>query len=251
MNSERRVADSRSKSRARVLAAVRAAPSGIGVRPLSERTGLHPNTVRFHLARLEDDRLVQRRTGHAGAPGRPPLTFVATHTSDVGADRRSFAQLAEVLAGSVSHLDDAADFARRAGAAWGGMLIAQRALPVPRREPLDELLRMLIEVGFDPMVAHQPAPGAAAGCMSSDAEASTVLLHRHCPFLEVARTHPDVVCSLHLGLIQGALDSLDAPISAGPLIPFARPEGCELTIRRAGSDTPTTPSSRPSPPTTT
>ncbi len=150
-------------------------------------------------------------------------------------------------------LEYAAAFLRDKGfeAELGECLRSPSHVSAPRHERAAELLRMLIEVGFDPMVAHQPAPGAAAGCMSSDAEASTVLLHRHCPFLEVARTHPDVVCSLHLGLIQGALDSLDAPISAGPLIPFARPEGCELTIRRAGSDTPTTPSSRPSPPTTT
>jgi hypothetical protein len=41
-------------------------------------------------------------------------------------------------------------------------------------------------------------------------------LHQ-CPFREVARQHQDVDCSLHLGLMQGALAQLRAPITADRL----------------------------------
>ena len=46
---------------------------------------------------------------------------------------------------------------------------------------------------------------------------------RRCPFLDVAREHQDVVCSIHLGLMRGALDEL-GDVQARDLIPWARPD---------------------------
>jgi predicted ArsR family transcriptional regulator len=34
---------------------------------------------------------------------------------------------------------------------------------------------------------------------------------RHCPFLELAEHHRDIICPLHLGLIQGAFAGLASP----------------------------------------
>jgi len=50
-------------------------------------------------------------------------------------------------------------------------------------------------------------------------------LHR-CPFIDVARSQADIVCSVHRGLIQGALERLDAPFGRVTLEPFARPGIC-------------------------
>lgn len=54
---------------------------------------------------------------------------------------------------------------------------------------------------------------------------------RHCPFLELAEPHRDLVCAVHLGLMQGALSELGAPITVTRLAPFAEPTAClaELT----------------------
>jgi predicted ArsR family transcriptional regulator len=49
---------------------------------------------------------------------------------------------------------------------------------------------------------------------------------RHCPFREVAQKHTDIVCAIHLGLMQGALDELGAPMAATSLDPFVTPQMC-------------------------
>ena len=67
------------------------------------------------------------------------------------------------------------------------------------------------EIGF--------APEAADG-------AQYRLRLRQCPFREVAENHQDVVCKLHLGLMQGALGQMRAPVTADRLQPFAEPSLC-------------------------
>lgn len=62
------------------------------------RTGLHPDTVRFQLERLEEDGLVSRRIRRSGEPGRPPLTYTATPVPDAEHGHREFAQLAQLVA---------------------------------------------------------------------------------------------------------------------------------------------------------
>jgi hypothetical protein len=50
---------------------------------------------------------------------------------------------------------------------------------------------------------------------------------------DVAQRHQDVICSLHLGLMQGALARLRAPLGADKLVPFVEPGLCvaQLTAR--------------------
>ena len=49
---------------------------------------------------------------------------------------------------------------------------------------------------------------------------------RQCPFREVAQHHQDVICSLHLGLMRGALGRMRAPVAADRLDPFVEPSLC-------------------------
>ena len=51
------------------------------------------------------------------------------------------------------------------------------------------LTRALDELGFDP---------ATAG----DAELSTIAF-THCPYRELAEVHPELVCHLHRGIVEG------------------------------------------------
>lgn len=51
-----------------------------------------------------------------------------------------------------------------------------------------------------------------------------------CPFLDVERQHPDVVSSLHLGMMRGALQTLAAPVEAHDLAPFVQPSLCVTNI---------------------
>jgi predicted ArsR family transcriptional regulator len=66
---------------------------------------------------------------------------------------------------------------------------------------------------------------------------STIRL-RHCPFLELvtgaqistdngqASGYGAVICSLHLGLMQGSLASLHGPMTVDRLDPFVEPDLC-------------------------
>jgi predicted ArsR family transcriptional regulator len=56
----------------------------------------------------------------------------------------------------------------------------------------------------------------------------------------VAERHQDVVCALHLGLMQGVLAQLRAPVGTDRLQPFAEPSVCtaDLTADPGGRPAP-------------
>jgi len=59
---------------------------------------------------------------------------------------------------------------------------------------------------------------------------------RHCPFLELVESGAGIVCSLHLGLMQGAMAALCTPVTVERLDPFVEPDLClahlDATARR-------------------
>jgi predicted ArsR family transcriptional regulator len=55
----------------------------------------------------------------------------------------------------------------------------------------------------------------------------------HCPFQQVARRAPRVVCALHGALISGALSTLDAEFRMAELEAFVEPDLCVARLRRA------------------
>ena len=64
-------------SRVRVLECLRASEGALSVARLAAEVGLHQNTIRAHLAVLEDASLVVVRSENGGRPGRPRLLFTA------------------------------------------------------------------------------------------------------------------------------------------------------------------------------
>jgi predicted ArsR family transcriptional regulator len=208
--------------RRRVLELLRSAPGAVGVKDLAAQLGLHANTVRFHLNRLVTDGLVTREVEEHRGPGRPRLTFtaVADHAREGG--QRSYQLLADMLAGFIADTSpDAPAQAVELGRTWGRYL-ATRPAPAKRvteGESLGELLRVLDDIGFAPLLAD------------GDDRQPQVRL-RHCPFLEVASAHGEVVCSLHLGLMQGVLVEQRAPLEASDLQPFVEPSLCVAHLSR-------------------
>ena len=95
--------------------------------------------------------------------------------------------------------------------------------PLDAGEAVARMNQMLDDVGFQPTVHGEPSgPGAE------------VHLH-HCPFREVAESAEDVVCALHLGLMQGALHEMRAPVTATSLEPMVRPDLCVAQVRPIAS----------------
>ncbi len=65
----------------------------------------------------------------------------------------------------------------------------------------------------------------------------TVRLTR-CPLLDAARQYPDVVCSVHAGIIRGALHTWGDEATVTRLVPFAEPGACLVHLDPASGATP-------------
>lgn len=222
-----RVIDSRAEhgradSRRRVLQVVRASAGGCSIQQIAQRTGLHPNTVRFHLDHLENERLVSGQIQRGPRPGRPPLTYTANPVPDAEGMHRDFASLAGVLVQLVGRTNaDPAAAAIQQGRFWDLIRaedVADSADTADTAAVIGGLVKALTKAGFATEVSMQ------------DDDEHAVILHRHCPFLELAQAHQDIVCSLHLGLMRGVLERLDTPVAVERLVPFASPAGCEAHL---------------------
>ena len=209
------------RSRADVLDMLRAADGSLGVREVAQRMGLHPNTARFHLEALVEAGLAVRETEDRETPGRPRIGYRAA--ADGPAGRRRYRLLAEMLTSLIAGtMPEPGSAAEEAGREWGAYLTEQ---PPPYQrltaeEALAKLTAIMEGLGF--------APQAEA-----DGDGKYRLCLRQCPFREVAEHHQDVICSLHLGLMRGALARMRAPVTADRLDPFVEPSLCvaRLTAR--------------------
>lgn len=185
---------------------------------LAQLLGLHVNTTRFHLDRLVAAGVVERHDDTRVSPGRPRVLFGLT-ASGSGTGPRAYRLLSDILIAALRRdRDGAASVARDAGHAWGASLTGARR---SRRTPqaVERLRGILAQIGFAPSVR----PGDTSG--------ETVVELTHCPFLESALAHPDVVCGIHAGLIEGVLDGLGTPLDLGELVPFATPTSCVARLR--------------------
>ncbi|MFD2415315.1 helix-turn-helix transcriptional regulator [Amycolatopsis pigmentata] len=202
------------ESRARVLGLLRAAGRSLGVKDVAERSGLHPNTARFHLDGLVERGFAERETEDRSRPGRPRMVYRAL-TGTTTAGRRSYRLLAEMLTGLVTEaVPDPQQAAVAAGEAWGRFLVERppRDRHVDAEEALRRLSAVLAEAGFAPGPVSDPA--------------TPVIPLLHCPFREVAQQHREVVCSLHLGVIRGVLEEVRAPLAVTGLDPFVDSARC-------------------------
>ncbi|MFN8074168.1 MAG: helix-turn-helix domain-containing protein [Kineosporiaceae bacterium] len=214
-----------------VLDAVAGAPAGLTVADVAGRLGLHGNTAREHLDALAEQGLILRDRAPAQGRGRPAWRY---RPAALPADPqvREYAGLAAALADHIARTspDPSAD-ALAAGQAWGEELVRDEdhrgaahaghpgeAAP-GGRAARRHVVSLLARLGFDPQ---------------ADDDATSVAL-RSCPLLETARRHPEVVCSVHLGIARGALSVLGGEPDRTDLRAFAEPGACRLLLA-AGPD---------------
>jgi len=177
---------------------------------LGDAVGLHPSTVRFHLEILRRAGLVIRQTHPQAGVGRPRTAYAAAgRDSTATAYERLASQLAANLADTT---EGRAARAEQIGLDWARQLVPAGA---GTGDTMDEAARQVSglfdRIGFEPE-------------LSSVGESRQIAL-RACPFRAVARQHPEVVCSVHLGLLRGSLDRLGTR-AEGRLLPFVEPELC-------------------------
>ena len=209
------------ESKSRVLEVLQDSGTQLTVNDVAARLGLHPNTVRFHLDALVASGLVHSEAEKRDLPGRP-RTLYSANANNASAGKRSFRLLAEILASSMAaQTSHPRESAINAGQEWGRYL--GEGPPPFKRVDADEATRRLVsameEIGFAPEAVTK-------------GRRRQVLLHR-CTFREVALKHPEVVCAIHLGLMNGVLAELDAPVKVDRLDPFVEPSQCVASLTRS------------------
>jgi predicted ArsR family transcriptional regulator len=167
-------------------------PVPLATADIAETLGLHANTVRPHLERMRDVGLLDVTTEVRSGVGRPQhLYSLVAGAPSLGLEPPPFPMLARMLlrlaASAAISSEDAADVGRDQGRADA---------PARTESCLEALVAELDELGFDPTVAG-----------TDDGECAVVAF-AHCPFRELAEEHPDLVCALHRGLVEGFVEAV-------------------------------------------
>ncbi|MFJ7265624.1 helix-turn-helix transcriptional regulator [Streptomyces sp. NPDC099050] len=194
-------------SRRRLMTLLREADGLLGVADMAAATGLSVATVRHHLAALAEAGLVTATASAGPGRGRPRLRYAAARPDpqEEPADG-PFRELARALAEAVGGGPGAS---REAGLDWGRRLAGSG--PAAER-----VFAAAARMGFAPRDAPGPDPGTRR-----------VLLDA-CPYRELARARPEVVCAVHQGVLDGLLEADGARVR---LLPFIGPDLCALDLR--------------------
>lgn len=162
---------------------------------IADTIGLHPNTVRPHLDRMRDVGLVAVKAGGRGEIGRPQHRYsLAADAPSLGLEPPVMPLLAGMVLSLAQRLGADPNDAFAVGRAEG----ERRSMPF-RQAPssLEAFVSDLDDLGFDPIV-----------CDPDDSTDTAVVAFATCPFGELASEHPDLVCSLHHGMIDGFIDAM-------------------------------------------
>jgi predicted ArsR family transcriptional regulator len=226
-----------------LLQLLRESPQPRSILSLAEELQVHANTVRFHLETLLRVGQVAQLLGDPTGPGRPPVLFRATHRMDPSGPT-NYRLLAGMLTINLATTSpDPAAAATQLGRVWGPHLLDATTtgqLRPTRVQRGEALTRVLSDVGFAP----EPPTGPRD---------ATIRL-RHCPFLSLVTATTaataaataatgsgsgsgsgagEVICALHLGLMQGALASLHGPVTVDRLDPFVEADLCVAHVAPA------------------
>ncbi|HET8616417.1 MAG TPA: helix-turn-helix domain-containing protein [Actinomycetales bacterium] len=214
------------KSRRAVLEVLRRSDDALDAAQVAAEVDRHVSTVRQHLEALARGGVVSRRVERRTIRGRPRVLYAATSRREPD---DGDGLLAMMLASHLAHGDDPSAQAEDAGRRWGLALTAastaraadapapDQASVVPDVVATQRIIDLLGEVGFEPQAR-------------ATRHGTEIDLHR-CPFEQVARSHPEVACSVHLGLMRGALEALGSPVRADRLEPFVTPQLCRAHLQ--------------------
>ncbi|MET9852847.1 ArsR family transcriptional regulator [Streptomyces sp. NPDC006450] len=193
-------------SRRRLMTLLREADGLLGVDDMAAATGLSVATVRHHLATLTEAGLVTATASAGPGRGRPRLRYAAGRPDPEEEADTPFRELAQALAEAVGGGPGAS---REAGLGWGRRLAGSG--PAAER-----VFAAAARMGFAPGDAPGPAPGTRR-----------ILLHE-CPYRELARARPEVVCAVHQGVLDGLLESSGTTVR---LLPFIGSDLCAADLR--------------------
>jgi predicted ArsR family transcriptional regulator len=148
---------------------------------LADVAGVHLNTIRVHVAALERADVLQSAQKAASGPGRPAVEYRLV--DGWGLSSTDFLELAGLLAAALVRTTPDAEALRATGADWGRYLVGRPG----RRDVEAELPRALERLGFHAAVSGE------------------LVQISGCPCAVVSPDHPEIVCALATGLVEGIL----------------------------------------------
>ncbi|MCL2454083.1 MAG: helix-turn-helix domain-containing protein [Micrococcales bacterium] len=186
----------------------------LSVADVAETAGIHVNTARFHLESLVDAGMATRETERRDTPGRRRVLYSGTLPNQTHERAQGYRLLAEILTATIAkRYPDVGDEMYEVGQEWGRYLTSRPA-PFETFDE-DEIHKRVVDkldaLWFAPELRREPEPH--------------LLLH-NCPFLEPAKRTPEVVCQLHVGMINGSLEELRSSQRVVRLEPQAEPYMC-------------------------
>lgn len=180
---------------------------------VAELFEIHANVARHHLDRLvDDDYLRTTKVSPASGAGRPAKGYQSTNkTIDVHFPSARRDLLNELLIRLIAEVDhpNISTVARTVGRQYGMELAAEIG------DTEDD--------GYGSAVIAVATAMTGVGFGIAPSPDGTGLLTSHCPFGSTAQSHPQVVCSLDQGLVDGLMESINP--------------GCTTEVRpHAGAD---------------
>jgi predicted ArsR family transcriptional regulator len=194
-------------TRARVVESLRRSERPLSSGEIAGELGVHVNTVRTHLARLESVGLVCSENERRDGPGRPCRLFSVRR--DPAEDEHAL--LAAALASALDPIAEGPSLAEAAGRGWGHRLAS--SLGPSADTAVERVQGVLVARGFEP-----------------ERSSEGIAMHR-CPFRELASRHAGVICGFHAGLIAGALDELESDCTLDELRPWVTSDTCLAVLK--------------------
>ncbi len=180
---------------------------------LAELADVHPNSARLHLARLSEAGLIQRSTV-AGDRGRPHYEWWISPDARIDGERPvAYRDLANWLSRSISTFGGELEDVEAAGCQIGRGLVPAGG----GGEPGEVLQSALSAMGFQPS--------------RRDDDTRTSFRLRNCPYRDVAKANPGVVCTLHRGIARGLVGQVDPDAElTGFVVKDPERAGCLIEI---------------------
>lgn len=202
---------------------------------LARMLDLHVTTVRFHLDQLDAAGILESGFVRTGSAGRPRKVYALAEgilgvDAAQSSDQESVRILSELLTESFGATEGAAPITpESAGRNWAqGHVTATHEAPAATwgqwLGKMGQVIDVLQQWGYTPQLT------------ATTGRTGTRIDLTHCPFRELARANPAVVCGIHKGLIAGTMIQVGEPDSEVDLRPFAEGETCIAHVRPAASE---------------
>jgi predicted ArsR family transcriptional regulator len=188
------------------------------VAELAQITGMHRNTVRAHLTRLEQAGLIAGEAVSPTGKGRPAFRYRLRETISLSGAEQQLLIHALVALVARAHETGAPALAEAEGYRIGRQLAT--SVPYPTREQaVAQVTDILRQLSFEPLLSQR--------------DGVAMIALRHCPFA-VRQDDPQggIICAFHLGLIRGVAEVADPPdVVDVRLMPHVAPDLCRAEVR--------------------